>query len=195
MLLSAVLLAGGESRRMGRDKATLYYREQPLWQRQLDLLRRLSPLEILISARTQPLWLPSDTRFIADAPPSCGPLSGLAAAMAGMRGTHLLALAVDMPFMTDSYLRMMWQLAGPGTGVLPVIESRPEPLAAIYPSASLRPIESELQTISDFSVTNVAEKLVTTGYLRVIEVSKEQEPFFRNLNSPADVTYLSKETL
>jgi molybdopterin-guanine dinucleotide biosynthesis protein A len=188
LTLSAVLLAGGESRRMGRDKATLYYREKPMWQRQLELLRRLSPLEILISARTQPTWCPPDARFVSDAPPSRGPLSGLAAAMAVMQGTHLLTLAIDMPVMTDAYLRNIWGLAEAGKGVLPVMNSRPEPLAAIYPIESCSHIGAALQTISDFSLRSVAEKLVNAAYLRVIQVEKKDEVFFRNLNSPADVT-------
>src|SRR5437762_7064366 len=131
MLLSAVLLAGGESHRMGRDKATVYYKGEPLWRRQSGLLLTISPLEILISARGDPSWRSSDMRFVPDVPPSCGPLSGLAAAMTAMRGTHLLVLAIDMPLMTDAYLRNMYDLAGPGKGVLPTIRSRPEPLAAI----------------------------------------------------------------
>ena len=42
MKISAVLLAGGESHRMGKDKATLLFRGRPLWQIQLELLRKLS---------------------------------------------------------------------------------------------------------------------------------------------------------
>ena len=45
MNISAVLLAGGESRRMGQDKATLLFRGKPLWQIQLELLRKLEPAE------------------------------------------------------------------------------------------------------------------------------------------------------
>ena len=75
---SAVLLAGGESRRMGKDKATLSYRGKPLWQIQLELLRQLTPQEIFVSARSDPDWRPADIQFVADDPPSRGPLSGLA---------------------------------------------------------------------------------------------------------------------
>src|SRR5947209_5356633 len=102
--ISVVLLTGGESRRMGKDKATLLFRNKPLWQIQLDLLRKLQPAEIFLSARSDPAWRPNDLQFVADAPPSRGPLSGLTATLARTRTSHLLALAVDMPFMSEKYL-------------------------------------------------------------------------------------------
>jgi len=83
--LGAVLLAGGESRRMGTDKATFLFRGKPLWQVQLETLRRLRPAEIFLSARTDPSWRPNDVQFIADIPPSCGPLGGLASSLAKNR--------------------------------------------------------------------------------------------------------------
>src|SRR5882757_11347265 len=82
MNISAVLLAGGESRRMGKDKATLLFRDRPLWQIQFDLLRTLQPEEIFVSARTDPPWRPSGVQFVSDEPPSRGPLSGLSATLA-----------------------------------------------------------------------------------------------------------------
>ena len=84
MKISAVLLAGGESHRMGKDKATIVFREKPLWQIQLDLLRKLELAEIFISARTDPPWRPSGMQFVSDDPPSRGPLSGLTGALAGI---------------------------------------------------------------------------------------------------------------
>src|SRR5439155_23861309 len=116
MNISAVLLAGGESRRMGEDKATLLFHGKPLWQIQLELLRKLDPAEIFVSARTDPAWRPDDVQFVADDSPSRGPLSGLAASLNLMRGTHLLALAIDMPFMSESYVRSLCLEIEPGRG-------------------------------------------------------------------------------
>src|SRR5436309_15087579 len=122
--ISAVLLAGGESRRMGGDKATILFGGKPLWKIQLELLRKLEPAEIFVSARTDPAWRPDDVQFVADDSPSRGPLSGLAASLNLMRGTHLLALAIDMPFMSESYLRSLRLGIEHGRGVLPKIENR-----------------------------------------------------------------------
>lgn len=98
--LTAVLLAGGESQRMGRDKATLILDGEPLWSRQLRILRELQPEKMLISARARPAWCPPEIETVLDAPPSRGPLSGLAAALKRIETTHLLALAIDVPQMT-----------------------------------------------------------------------------------------------
>ncbi|PYL12773.1 MAG: hypothetical protein DMF43_07370 [Verrucomicrobia bacterium] len=176
MNISAVLLAGGESRRMGEDKATLLFHGKPLWQIQLELLRKLDPAEIFVSARTDPAWRPDDVQFVADDSPSRGPLSGLAASLNLMRGTHLLALAIDMPFMSESYLRSLCLEIEPGRGVLPKIDNRAEPLAAIYPR----------EAGIDFLQT-LTSRLVRAGKLRAISVSDKAREFFRNVNQPADV--------
>ena len=100
LALSAVLLTGGESRRMGQDKATLLFHGKLLWEIQLELLQRLEPAEIFVSAKTDPAWRPAAVKFVADDPPSRGPLSGIAASLAQIHTAHLFALAIDMPFMS-----------------------------------------------------------------------------------------------
>src|SRR5256885_1063651 len=102
--LTAVLLAGGESRRMGRDKAAVVFRDEPLWRRQLRILRDLGPEEIFVSARSAPTWLADNVGLLVDDAPSRGPLSCLTKGLTTMRTTHLFVLAVDMPFMTAGEL-------------------------------------------------------------------------------------------
>jgi molybdenum cofactor guanylyltransferase len=186
MNVSAVLLAGGESRRMGRDKATVLFRGKPLWQIQLETLRSLRPAEIFVSARTDPLWRPADVPLIADIPPSCGPLSGLAASLAKIHTAHLLALAIDLPFMTENYLHSICDAIEPSRGVVARIENRAEPLAAIYP----REAEIDLRTAlagMDFSLQNIVRQLVTSGKLLEISVTQQERPLFRNVNNLSDV--------
>jgi molybdenum cofactor guanylyltransferase len=186
MKISAVLVAGGQSRRMGKDKATLLFHEKPLWQIQLELLRKLEPEEIFVSARTNPIWRPDDVQFVADDAPSRGPMSGLAASLTKMRSKHLLALGIDMPFMTEKYLKFLCDQVEPGCGVMAKIEDRFEPLAAIYPQEALPNVRSAL-TSADFSLQTLARQLIDTGKLRSIRVSKEAREFFWNMNQPADV--------
>jgi molybdopterin-guanine dinucleotide biosynthesis protein A len=186
MNISAALLAGGESRRMGKDKATLPYRRKTLWQVQLELLRKLDLAEIFVSARADPSWRPGDVPFVADVPPSHGPLSGLAASLAHMRTTHLLALAVDMPFMTENFLRYLCDHIEPGCGVLPKIDSRAEPLAAIYPREAELDFRNAL-TGADFSLQTLTRSLVNAAKLRAIPVTEQERKLFLNVNEPADL--------
>src|SRR4029453_19495479 len=186
MNISAVLLAGGESRRMGKDKATLLFHGKPLWQIQLDLLRKLEPAEIFISARTDPIWRPADVEFSADDPLSRGPLSGLAASLGQMRTKHLLALAIDMPFMTEKYLEFLCDQIEPGRGVLPKIDNRAEPLAAIYPQEALANVQSALSG-KDFSLQTVTGRLIAAGKLQVMPVTLQERKLFWNVNELADL--------
>ena len=189
MNISAVLLAGGESQRMGKDKATVLFEEKPLWQIQLDLLRRLEPAEIFVSARTDPAWRPGDLQFVPDVPPSRGPLSGLAASLDRIRGSHLIALAIDMPFMSENYLRYLCGQIEPGVGVLPKVDDRAEPLAAIYPREASADFHSALAG-ADFSLQTLARVLVETGKLREIFVTGQEGKLFLNLNQLSDLVAL-----
>lgn len=186
MSISAVLLAGGKSRRMGEDKATIRFRNAPLWQIQLEILRKLQPREVFISAQTDPPWRPAEVEFVPDAQPSRGPLSGIAAALSRATADHLLALAIDMPFMTESYLRGLCQRLVPGRGVVPMVGNRAEPVAAIYPREAYGDVNGALSG-SDFSLQLLLGKLVAAGKLQAIQVSEEEKAFFRNLNEPGDL--------
>ena len=185
MNISAVLLVGGKSRRMGRDKATLLFRGRPLWEIQFDLLRTLQPEEIFVSARTDPPWRPSGVQFVSDESPSRGPLSGLSATLARISTDHLLALAIDMPLMTENYLRLICNLVEPGRGVLPKIGNRAEPLVAIYPKGTRTDFLKALSGL-DFSLQSLTKKLVEAGKLSLVNVFEEEANFFRNFNNLSD---------
>ncbi len=174
---------------MGRDKATLLFRGKPPWQIQLELLRRLEPAEIFVSARTDPAWRPDDVQFVADDPPSCGPLSGIAASLAQMHTAHLFALAIDMPFMSEQYVKFLCDQIEPGRGVVPKIDSRAEPLAAIYPQEADTDFRTALAG-TDFSLQSVVRRLVESGKLREVRVKEQEKKLFLNVNELSDMAAL-----
>jgi molybdopterin-guanine dinucleotide biosynthesis protein A len=185
MTISAVLLVGGKSRRMGQDKATMLFRGAPLWKIQTELLRRLELDKIFVSAAGDPSWRPVDVEFVSDKQPSRGPVSGIAAALSRIKSGHLLALAIDIPFMSDAYLRGLCLRIEVGRGVIPMIEKRAEPLVAIYPSGA----EAEFTSVlpgNDFSLQPIVRKLIALGKLQPIQVSTEERMLFRNLNELQD---------
>lgn len=184
--LTAVLLVGGESRRMGRDKATIEWGGRPLWERQLELLRALRPEKIFVSARTPPAWLPTTVELLVDNAPSQGPISGLTKGLVEMRTTHLLALAVDMPFMTAGELGSLCERAKTGCGVVPTIAERAEPLAAIYPAEAATDFQAALSD-SAFSLQPLVRKLAATGKITLWPVTKETAHLYRSVNEPDDL--------
>ena len=183
--LTALLLAGGESRRMGRDKAAVVFRDEPLWRRQLRILRDLGPEKVFVSARTESSWLPADTELLLDEPPSRGPLSGLTKAFHQMQTTHLVALAVDMPFVTREQLCFLWTLASEGRGVVPMIGERAEPLAAVYPVEAAVDFAAALAG-TDFSLQRIIRKLVADEKVRLYAVPVKDEHLYRSVNEPDD---------
>jgi molybdopterin-guanine dinucleotide biosynthesis protein A len=187
MTLSAVLLAGGESRRMGRDKATIIFEGEPLWQRQLRTLAQVGADQIFVSARNDPAWRPNDVVFVPDGDESHGPWSGLAATFAAISPTHLLVLAIDMPLMSAAYLNCLRELMQPSLGVVPVLDGRFEPLAAIYP----REVHVDLANIADFSLQAFVRKIADAGKVAVVDVTEHDVPLFRNLNDPRDLAAAS----
>ena len=186
MTFSALLLAGGESRRMGRDKATMEFQGRPLWKRQLQTLRELDPHRILVSTRTRPSWLPEDTDLILDDSPSRGPLSGIAKALAVLETSHVIVLAVDMPFMTATELGKLLELTTEDCGVVPIIGERAEPLAAIYPANAAADFEAALAGF-DYSLQLIVRKLAAAGKVTLRPVPDVRANRYRSVNEPGDV--------
>lgn len=189
MTLTAVLFVGGESHRMGADKATLVLDGEPLWSRQLGVLRELKPEKILISARTKPAWCPPEIEVVLDEPPSRGPLSGLVAALKKIRTTHLLTLAVDLPRMNAAHLQNLWNASQPRCGVVPTSGDEFESLCAIYPGEEMTMVAMQnALSGGDVSLRSVMRMLVDCGRLRVWPLGDSEKEFYLNVNTPEELS-------
>jgi len=97
-----VVLAGGLSSRMGRDKALLSWQGRPLIEHQLDALREAGVDEVRVSG------LRPEYGGIADTTPQAGPLGGLAGIVqAQISDADLLVIPVDMPLLQPALLRRL----------------------------------------------------------------------------------------
>lgn len=96
-----VVLAGGLSSRMGRDKALLRWRGRPLIEHQIALLHAAGVREVKISGNRP------DYHGVADAVPQAGPLGGIAGIAAACEDAELLIVPVDMPQLQPSLLRRL----------------------------------------------------------------------------------------
>jgi molybdopterin-guanine dinucleotide biosynthesis protein A len=183
MSFSAVLLCGGESQRMGRDKSLVEWNGTPLWQLQLEKLRALLPREIFLSARNDKPWRPRDVTLVLDAEPaSCGPRGGIAAALRICQSDHLLVLAIDLPLIHVGYLKSMLQRIARGVGVVPVSDGRFEPVAAIYPRGVVDAFSRHAE-----SLQTLLRELIDRGCMTAVGVQPRDRELFRNVNEPADL--------
>ncbi len=181
MRFSAVLLAGGKSTRMGRDKALLQIGGEPLYRRQLQTLRRLGPERLMISGPPR-----DEVAAVADEFEGAGPLAGIAATLRKCASPLLVVLAVDLPEMTTEFLKSLLDHSREGQGVVPRGPEFFEPLAAVYPTSCARLADAALRR-GEFSMQNFvreaqAQKLVVPRTIAPLET-----PLFANLNTPADL--------
>lgn len=183
---AAALIAGGQSKRMGRDKAFLDWQGQPLWEAQLAKLKSLQPARLLLSCRREQNIIASQAALLFDPPTSDGPLPALARCLEAAQ-MPVLALAVDMPHVSPDFLR---DLIARGTSAdKGVIYHGPhgyEPLCALYPVAIL-PLLQEAIAQGHFRFQSLVQKAVDAGWLTVVPLAPERERLFFNLNTPADL--------
>ena len=180
---AAVLLAGGRSTRMGRDKAALVIDGQPLWQRQLATLRALAPSELFISGRRDGPYADAGVEIIEDATPGLGPLGGIAAALRRAESPRVLVLAIDLPAMTADFLATLLR---EGDSTMPQSADCFEPLSAVYPKAAL-PIAEESLREDDRSMQRFVRRLVASDLVRARMLTAAESAFFRNVNAPRDL--------
>jgi molybdenum cofactor guanylyltransferase len=197
MIFSAALLAGGRSSRMGRDKAFLEIDGIPLWQRQVQLLRKLNPAEIFIAGPAQPEWIRNGLEVVADAARDSGPLGGLVAVLRRCRNPQLLVLAVDLPNMTSEFLRRLLAMCPENSGIVPkrecaTQEKRFEPLTAIYPATALALAENCLSA-GEYSLQRFTDRATSMGLMATKQILEAEESLFFNLNTPADFAGLEKK--
>jgi molybdenum cofactor guanylyltransferase len=134
--VAGILLAGGRSQRMGRDKASLPWHGSTLARRTAGLLARIAePPVIVVCAPDQQLPpLPDWVQVARDPEPGLGPLAGLAVglAAAGPRAKLAAVCAVDAPLAHPAVLAALLGAIGSGPAVVPVSDARPQPLFAVY---------------------------------------------------------------
>ena len=171
---------------MGRDKAFLEVRSEPLWQRQVRILKELNPRELFIAGPAHHQWHESGAEILADSQANAGPLAGLVAGLRRCGAPLLLAFAVDLPNMTRDYLMGLLRSCRQGTGVVPVNASTFEPLVAFYPRVSLDLAESCLRD-GRLSLQDFAASAVSSGLVRRHAINPGDLRLFLNMNTPADL--------
>jgi molybdopterin-guanine dinucleotide biosynthesis protein A len=132
-----------------------------------------------------PAWLPDSVELLLDDPPSRGPLSGLTKALAAIETTHLVVLAVDLPFMTPEEMRRSLDFATERCGAVPIVGEQVEPLAAVYSTEAMADFKGALSG-TDFSLQSIVGQLAATGKVRFRPVPGTDAHLYQNWNEPSD---------
>ena len=187
-LVSAAILAGGRSSRMGRDKAFLPTPPDggPLIARQAALLRGLGIDDLIISGRPGVDYGVTGARVVTDTVLNAGPLAGLAAVLSAALHPWVLVIAVDLPHLTAAYLEKLLATGGGLTGVVPLGVGGYEPLVGLYPKNLLPLVKTALAT-GRLSLQPLLRAAVAEGLLRPLAIEADEQRLFTNWNTPDDV--------
>ena len=192
MILSGVVLAGGRSSRMGRDKALLEIGGQSLVCRQVDLLRQAGCSEVFLSGRQDVDYGMTGVTVLLDSRPDLGPMAGIHAALDVMAGTHLLVVPVDLPLLHPSLLVLLRAVCTASAGAVFSGPDGLEPLVAIYPRALAGAAGAALES-GHLSVQAFCRAAIMDGMLLPVTILPEENRAFLNANHPGDMESIKAE--
>lgn len=195
-MFSAAILAGGESRRMGRPKALIELDGQTLIERAWATLNALRPeISEVFVVGIRPEYQALGLQCVADDAPGYGPLGGIATALRHAHEERALVVACDMPWLSTTLLCAMLNVAGAEQALVPAlpimgaahVEVRYEPLHAIYHRSCLAAIDAclarrELKTTAFLDGVRVRE--LDVDWLRIHDPELTS---FLNVNTPAEL--------
>jgi molybdopterin-guanine dinucleotide biosynthesis protein A len=182
---TAVILTGGDSRRMGQDKAALLFGEDSLLQHVITLVQPLFG-DVIISVR-QPrteITLPQ----VCDNPAHRGPLAGLAAGLQRTKTPWVFAVACDMPFIERAVIERLAQFREGHQAVVPMVQGYPQPLLAYYSADCLAEMLACLNGDGKHSLRELLDRL-QVRYVSEDELLMADSALrsFVDLDTPEDV--------
>lgn len=163
-MIPGVILAGGQSRRFGSDKA-LYELDGNIMIHRVHQAIRNVAHPVCVSVSSQGIRYPIDAKHLADTYPDAGPLGGIYTALSQIDPGWLLVVAVDVPYLQPDDVQRLLAARTPSTDiVVAASDGRIQPLAGCYHSRLAPAMKAWLQEgrravmpfIESFQVTRVA---------------------------------------
>lgn len=185
MSVSAAIMAGGKSKRMGQDKAWIELDGEPLIKRVADVLAQVAD-EVIVVAN-DPRYGSLGLRVVKDRYPQGGALGGIATGVAAAAHDTVLVAACDMPFLSADVWRLLIGHIGAADVVIPRIGGEYETLHALYTKACLPHMaralaENRLRVIAFFDQVRVMA--IEEPELRAVDPALRS---FTNVNTPEEL--------
>jgi len=184
--VSAIALAGGQSRRLGTDKSLLQIDQEWLLQRIVRALANLSD-DVFIVANDREKFAHLAVPVVPDVRPGMGPLGGIYTGLQSMRHERGLFVACDMPFLNLELLRYMILLSADFDVVIPRVGDMVEPLHAVYSKACAQPIADLLDQRGRRVIGFFHQVRVRYVEQQEIEAFDPQHLSFFNINTAQDL--------
>lgn len=185
--MTIIILAGGKSVRMGRDKAFLKIDKIPLIERQVRLLKRHFKKIFIVTNSPHKYRHLRGVRVVSDIASGHGPIGGILSGLSASRERHNFVVACDMPFINPDLMKYMRRNCSGYDVVVPRISNRYEPLFCIYSKNCIRKIKA-------FAGKRILKISGFFPEVKVKEISREEaarfgrpEKIFMNLNTPEDL--------
>ncbi len=177
-----VILAGGKSRRMGKDKATLMFRGMRMFDRTLGMMRELFD-KIIIAGDRPDLCLPTVPCYPDIYPGSA--LGGLYTGLKESGAEWIMVSACDMPFPDADVARKLLELRGNNDAVVPQTPGGFEPLFSVYRKTCL-PHMKELLERGNYKINDFYPG-VTVRYAHFSELPDGWDKSLLNVNTPEQI--------
>jgi len=188
--ITGIVLAGGQSRRIGANKSLLKIGESFIIDHVLRALSPLSSSVIIVTDEAHFILLRSsnpDARVVQDIYPARGPLGGIYTGLLHSEDVYNLVVGCDMPFLNADFINYLIDEAPGHDIVVPRIEWKTEPLHALYSRSCLPAIESLLQD-GQLQIIKLFDR-VNTHYITEKEIDRfdpDHLTFF-NINTENDL--------
>jgi len=192
--MTGVLIAGGQSRRMGRDKRFLELGGQTLLQRALSVLQGLFAEVLVALAEPLPQLAGPGYRVVTDLIPDCATLGGLYTGLASASHARIFAVGCDMPFLNPEAIKRLAGIGAQADIAIPKLATGLQPMHAVYSKSCLLHLErmaksKELKVQALADVQGLTVKLVFEKDF--LDIDPQLLSFF-NINTPADLEFARK---
>jgi molybdopterin-guanine dinucleotide biosynthesis protein A len=180
--MTGIILAGGESRRMGRDKAFLEVSGRPIIEHILAVFADLFDRTVIVT-RWPERFGSCRADVVRDALETPGPLTGIYTGLMHSQDDLNFVAACDMPYLDRGLIRHMQRLADGHDAVVPRVGSYLEPLHAIYRKRIAPVIEAQVRT-QDLRIRGIFDH-IRVRYMTQDEIAihDPEQRSFRNLNT------------
>ena len=183
--ITGIILAGGESSRMGQDKAFILLSGKPMIEVLIDKMSEVFS-DLMIVTNKPHLYEKYGIKTYEDIVKNMGPMGGIYTGLLTARKGYSFFFACDMPFLNSSLIRFMSENIKGYNAVVPQHNGRLEPLYAVYSRNCITAIENQLHKnnlkITDF-LSLVKVRVITEQEIAMFDAERK---CFTNINTPKD---------